>query len=101
MKTFTATQLNKSPQEIFTAAKEEGTVLIEHDRYNGVFAIVWNPNYTEEEVLQQMQGRTDLKPETLPKAGNIATDSKGVKWVCFHSWSDGQTVEQEWRGLED
>ena len=54
MKTFSATQLSKSPQAIFAAAKEDGTVLIEHDRYNGTFAIVWNPNYTTEEVLQQM-----------------------------------------------
>ena len=55
MKTFTATQLNKAPQEIFAAAKEDGSVLIEHGRYDGVFAIVFNPNYTEEEVLQQMR----------------------------------------------
>jgi hypothetical protein len=55
MKTFTATQLNKSPQQVFAAAKEDGTVLIEHDRFNGCFAIVWNPNFTEDEVLQQMR----------------------------------------------
>ena len=55
MKTFTATQLNKSPQEIFRAAKDNGTVLIEHDRYDGRFAIVWNPSYSEEEVLAQIQ----------------------------------------------
>ena len=51
MKTFTATQLNKRPQEVFAAAKEDGTVLIEHDRYSGVFAIVWN---SEDEVLEQI-----------------------------------------------
>jgi hypothetical protein len=56
MKTFTATQLNKSPQEIFAAAKEDGTVLIEHSRYDGVFAIVWNPDFTKEQVIQQMRG---------------------------------------------
>ena len=55
MKTFTATQLNKSPQEIFRAAKDNGTVLIKHDRYDGCFAIVWNPSYSEEEVLAQIQ----------------------------------------------
>jgi hypothetical protein len=36
MKTFTATQLNKAPQEIFAAAKEDGVVEIKHDRYAGV-----------------------------------------------------------------
>ena len=52
MKTFTATQLNKAPQEIFDAAKEDGTALIKHSRYrNGVFAIVWNEQQSEEEVL--------------------------------------------------
>lgn len=35
MKTFTATQLNKSPQEIFAAAKEDGAIIIKHDRYSG------------------------------------------------------------------
>jgi hypothetical protein len=54
MKTFTATQLSKKPQEVFAAAKEDGTVLIEHDRYEGCFAIVWNKQYSEEEVLEQM-----------------------------------------------
>ncbi len=43
MKTFTATQLNKSPQEIFAAAKEDGFVLIIHDRYEKSFAITHNP----------------------------------------------------------
>jgi len=56
MKAFSATHLNKHAQEVFAAAKEDGTVLIEHDRYpNGVFAIVWNPSYSEEEVLQQIK----------------------------------------------
>ena len=36
MKTFTATQLNKKPQEVFAAAKEDGGVYIKHDRYSGV-----------------------------------------------------------------
>ena len=40
MKTFTATRLNKSAQEVFAAAKEDGAVLIEHDRYKGSFAII-------------------------------------------------------------
>ena len=39
MKTFTATQLNKSPQEVFAAAKEDGKVKIKHDRYQGAFII--------------------------------------------------------------
>ena len=33
MKTFTATQLNKKPQEVFAAVKEDGAVEIKHDRY--------------------------------------------------------------------
>lgn len=60
MKTFTATQLNKSAQEVFAAAKDEGTVLIEHDRYSGVFAIVWNPQYSEAEVLGQIKAAKNL-----------------------------------------
>ncbi len=52
MKTFTATQLNKSPQEVFAAVKEDGSVLIEHDRYSGVFSIVWHPtDATKEDKL--------------------------------------------------
>lgn len=48
MKTYTATQLNKSPQEVFDAAKEDGAVVIKHDRYSkGVFAIVWNHDMPE------------------------------------------------------
>jgi len=58
MKTFTATQLNKSAQEVFAATKEDGYVLVKHDRYNGVFAIVWNPQFSEEEILQQMKDWT-------------------------------------------
>jgi hypothetical protein len=54
MKTFTATQLNKKPQEVFAAAKEDGTVLIEHGRYSGRFAIVWNKEYSEVEVAEQL-----------------------------------------------
>jgi len=56
LKTFTATQLNKSPQEIFRAAKDNGAVLIEHDRYDGCFALVWNPNFSEDEVMAQIKG---------------------------------------------
>ena len=52
MKTFTATQLNKEPTQVFDEAKEYGSTVIKHDRYRGgVFAIVWNPDFTEEEVL--------------------------------------------------
>lgn len=39
MKTFTATQLNKAPQEIFAAAKEDGTAYIKHDRHGGGFTL--------------------------------------------------------------
>ena len=43
MKTFTATQLNKKPQEVFSAAKKEGSAFIDHDRHsNGFFSIVWH-----------------------------------------------------------
>ena len=56
MKTFTATHLNKHAQEVFAAAKEDGSALIEHDRYTGgVFAIVWNPDMSEEEMLKQIK----------------------------------------------
>lgn len=55
MKTFTATELNKSPQDVFDAAKEGGAI-IEHSRYRkGVFAIVWNPDFSEEEQLKQIK----------------------------------------------
>lgn len=54
MKTFTATQLNKSPQEVFAAAKEDGKALIEHDRYmGGRFAIVWNKDFSKGDQLIQ------------------------------------------------
>jgi len=40
MRTFSATQLNKSAQEVFAAVKAEGVVLIEHSRYpNDTFVI--------------------------------------------------------------
>lgn len=45
MKTFPATHLNKHAKEVFAAAKEDGSVVIEHNGYfGGVFAIVWNPD---------------------------------------------------------
>ena len=36
MKTFTATHFNKHAQEVFAAAKDDGAVIIKHDRYSGV-----------------------------------------------------------------
>ena len=33
MKTFTATQLNKKPQEVFAAVNEDGCAEIEHSRF--------------------------------------------------------------------
>ena len=39
MKTFTATQLNKKPQEVFAAVKEDGEACIKHDRYKDGFII--------------------------------------------------------------
>ena len=40
MKTFSATQLNKSAQEVFAAVVEDGAVEIVHDRYrNRIFTI--------------------------------------------------------------
>ena len=66
MKTFTATQLNKSPQDIFDAAKEDGSALIEHSRYRkGVFAIAWNPDVV-----------------TMPEAGDITTFTHGNDYEC-------------------
>jgi len=56
MKTFTATHLNKHAQEVFAAAKDDGSVIIEHSNYfGGVFAIVWNPDMSEEEMLKQIK----------------------------------------------
>ena len=54
MKTFTATQLNKSPQEIFAAAKEDGDVLIEHDRHEGVFIISHVSSLTDDDKVNLM-----------------------------------------------
>jgi len=34
MKTFSATHLNKHAQEVFAAARKDGEVSIEHDRYS-------------------------------------------------------------------
>lgn len=78
MKTFTATQLNKKPQEVFAAAKEDGTVLIEHDRYQGVFAIVWNKEYSEDEVLGHM----------LPEIGDKIIRTDGYQYECVMVSSD-------------
>ena len=51
MKTFTATHLNKHAQEVFAAAKDDGSVVIEHSNYfGGVFAIVWNPDISMDDV---------------------------------------------------
>lgn len=51
MKTFPATHLNKHAKEVFAAAREDGSVVIEHNGYfGGVFAIVWNPQRLIEEV---------------------------------------------------
>jgi len=56
MKTFTATHLNKHSKEVFHAAKEDGSVVIEHYGYlGGVFAIVWNADMSEEEMLKQIR----------------------------------------------
>jgi hypothetical protein len=55
MKSFTATQLNKAPQEIFAAAKEDGAIEIKHDRFNGgVFAIVWNEQQSLADMAEQL-----------------------------------------------
>ncbi len=40
MKTFTATQLNKAPQEIFAAARHDGVVEINHSRYPDIRFII-------------------------------------------------------------
>ena len=46
MKSYTATQFNKSPQEVFAAAKEDGAVEIKHDRFRDVtFTIEAKPVY--------------------------------------------------------
>ena len=58
MKTFTATHLNKHAQEVFAAAKDDGSVVIEHSNYyRGVFAIVWNPDMEEDEALKQIKDK--------------------------------------------
>ena len=45
MKTFTATQLNKKPQEVFAAVKEDGEACIKHDRYaDNLFVIKLRPS---------------------------------------------------------
>ena len=55
MKTFTATQLNKSAQEVFAAAKEDGAVLIDHDRYKGSFAIISDHHTSYSEATEWIQ----------------------------------------------
>ena len=51
MKTFTATHLNKHAQEVFAAAKDDGSVVIDHSNYyGGAFAIVWNPDISFDDV---------------------------------------------------
>jgi len=61
MKTFTATHLNKHAQEVFDEVKEYGSAAIEHDRYRGgVFAIVWNPDMAEDEMLLKLSGGTSI-----------------------------------------
>jgi len=66
IKTFTATHLNKHAQEVFAAARDDGAVVIDHSsHYGGVFAIVWNPDFSEEEVLQQMRDYEPLTEQGL------------------------------------
>jgi len=48
MKKFTATQLNKSAQEVFAAVNEEGVVEIKHNRYpDKIFVISSIVNYSD------------------------------------------------------
>ena len=75
MKTFTATHLNKHAKDVFHAAKEDGSVVIEHYGYlGGVFAIVWNPDMAEDEMLKQITEAAEI----LDNA-EVPTDNRMVK----------------------
>ena len=71
MKTFTATQLNKSAQEVFAAAKEEGTVLIEHDRFSGgAFTLEWSKDLSSDDAVELIEAiklldEIDINPDAL------------------------------------
>ena len=60
MKTFSATHLNKHAQEVFAAAKDDGSVVIEHSNYfGGVFAIVWNPEIPSFKIVTENNEETN------------------------------------------
>ena len=81
IKTFTATQLNKSPQEVFAAAKEDGKVKIKHDRYQGAFII--NHVYTVSPAITAIsKGWTPVDVNTMPHKGDIITGGDGRKYIC-------------------
>lgn len=51
MKEYTATRLNKSAQEVFAAAKEDGAVEIKHNRYAKPFTLLSDTDGLKEYLL--------------------------------------------------
>lgn len=65
MKTYTATQLNKSPQEVFAAAIKDGAVAIEHGRHPG---IMFNITAEECEVVHIVYKPKHMQSPVMPEA---------------------------------
>jgi len=68
MKEFTATHLNKHAQEVFAAAKDDGSVCIQHDRYEGGFTMRYQPViYVLGESTVESEGDKFERPTAKPQ----------------------------------
>jgi len=87
MKTFTATQLNKSAQEVFAAVNEDGSVEIKHDRYPGKdFVILRRKNIVAFEFVREME---DYYAGSMLESLNAmfdAHDNEGCGWYSSEPW---------------
>ena len=82
MKTFTATQLNKKPQEVFAAVMEDGEARIKHDRYP-----------LEDIILMRrptkLEHWTPLDPAVvLPQVGDVVEGPDGNQYKCVATTGD-------------
>ena len=87
MKTFSATQLNKSAQEVFAAVNEDGAVEIKHDRYPGKdFVILRRKNIVAFEVVREME---DYYAGSMLENLNAVCEAhynEGCGWYSTEPW---------------
>lgn len=83
MKTYTATQLNKSAQEVFAAVNEDGAVEIKHDRYPGKVFVIQKRTTTERVDYCNECGKEQLATEsgvsTCCKSFMVTTNRDGYE----------------------